>query len=339
MMDINSIEVLNSNVGMDCETRTNKTIKDYLKRGIQMWRRASKELLVDLSKMTPNIYLVWLEQQLPKLMPPSRRQYIAATRCFLEVLTQQATDEYERQELMSSLQYANRMKSEAYHPAEPLQKKWRGATSSQKSKHFSDNEFNLFLIEIKKVKWKWGVFAAIWIAANRLVGLRPSEWRTASLIEGSRIILEVNNGKQGNDRANGELRHIDVTDLQKGEIDLIKRQLTFVKKFAKEDENWDDYYDGVRQVIYRIVRRVNNNRRKFPSLYSTRHQFAADAKSSGMSLAQVAALMGHASDRTASSHYGKKKHGRNGSRVKPDVNEVATVLIKVSKNLHSSMKV
>jgi len=179
----------------------------------------------------------------------------------------------------------------------------------------------------------------VWIAANRFVGLRPSEWRNVVLKEGNSIILEVRNGKYSNGRANGEFRHIDITYLRKKELVIIKRQLKFAAQFATTDADWNSYYGGVRQAIYRIARRIQGDQRKYLSFYSTRHQFSADAKASGMSRAEVAALMGHASDKTATAHYGKKKHGGSGFRVKPDANEVATVRIKIDKSLYKSFRV
>jgi len=257
-----------------------------------------------------------------------------------EAMYQQAVDDHERHELMASLNYANDMKSEKYNPVEPLKKQWRGATSSQKSKKFSNKELVLFVSEVKKLKWKWAECAAVWITANRIVGLRPSEWRSVVLMnDGSRVVLEVRNGKHSNGRANGELRHIDITDLRKEELALIKRQLLFVAQYSNEDADWNSYYSGVRQAIYGIVRLMLGNQRKYPSLYSSRHQFSADAKASGMSKKEIAALMGHSTDETATVHYGKKKFGRGGGCVKPDANEVATVRVKVDKRVHNSIRI
>lgn len=43
------------------------------------------------------------------------------------------------------------------------------------------------------------------------------------------------------------------------------------------------------------------------TLYITRHQFAANAKSDGLTREEIAALMGHASIYTAGEHYGRKR--------------------------------
>lgn len=339
MDDIDNLVNFNSNIGIDGVTSTSKTQDAYLKRGNQLWRRAIKESHIHSYEMTSVKYICWLEGLLPKLMSSSRRQNIASTRCMLDSMVNQAADDDVKYELMASLEYANAMKSMKYSPVVAIKKPWRGNTSSQKSKKFSNEELSLFVSEVKKFKWKWSVCAAVWVAANRFVGLRPSEWRTVKLKEGQNIILEVRNGKNSNGRANGTLRHLDITDLRKKELALIKRQLKFVAQFAATDSDWNSYYEGVRQVIYRIARRIQGNQRKYLSFYSTRHQFSADAKSSGMSKTEVAALMGHATNETATMHYGKKKHGGSGFRVKPDANEVATVRIKIGKSLHRNFRV
>ena len=74
-------------------------------------------------------------------------------------------------------------------------------------------------------------------------------------------------------------------------------------------------------VMHRMVRRTWPMLKKNYSLYSTRHEFAALAKlyyemndESTSSLA-VAALMGHASDVTASTHYARF----NGKKLPPDL--------------------
>lgn len=47
------------------------------------------------------------------------------------------------------------------------------------------------------------------------------------------------------------------------------------------------------------------------TLYTARHQFSANAKSSdGLTRTEIAALMGHASIYTAGEHYGKRRSGR-----------------------------
>ena len=68
--------------------------------------------------------------------------------------------------------------------------------------------------------------------------------------------------------------------------------------------------------MYALTRAIFRTRRTFPTLYSCRHEAAARWKAAYVApartdegrergLAIVAALMGHASDATASDHYGR----------------------------------
>jgi integrase len=58
-------------------------------------------------------------------------------------------------------------------------------------------------------------------------------------------------------------------------------------------------------------------RKRYPTLYSLRHQFAANAKACGLTKAEIAALMGHASEDTAGRHYARRTTGHTGLNARP----------------------
>ncbi|MGD9889291.1 MAG: integrase family protein [Halothiobacillaceae bacterium] len=62
----------------------------------------------------------------------------------------------------------------------------------------------------------------------------------------------------------------------------------------------------------KLMRALWPRRKKKISLYSARHQFAADAKSADLMPEMIAALMGYAVTETHQTHYGKRRfgHGR-----------------------------
>lgn len=66
--------------------------------------------------------------------------------------------------------------------------------------------------------------------------------------------------------------------------------------------------------------------------YSARHQFVEDAKKAGVSLEELAAIMGHASIETATFHYGRKAAGKPGN-FKVTANSADLERVKNS-NLH-----
>jgi hypothetical protein len=166
------------------------------------------------------------------------------------------------------------------------------------------------------------------MAANNIVGLRPIEWKSAyiDVVDGETLLVVVN-AKNTNGRAHGMLRHLNLSNVKETEINLIHRQLAIVGRYNTNDTSWARYYSAIRLTIYKMTRKALSSRRKYPTLYSTRHQFAANAKSVGLSKVEIAALMGHAVDVTAAEHYGRRKHGSGQLGVRPDANEVLRVRV------------
>ena len=165
-----------------------------------------------------------------------------------------------------------------------------------------------------------------WCQASDLVGLRPSEWAHADrldLADGTPM-LKVRNAKHTHDRGNGEYRHLDLSRLTPEQLEMIDQQLELIDGY-REPEAFQTLVGTLRKTLSRVARRVLSKRKKYPSLYTFRHQFAADAKSAMNGRSTVAALMGHASDATAGRNYAKAKVGRGGVNVAPVPSEVATV--------------
>ena len=311
-------------------SKTAATIKAYQDRGEQLWLRAGKECGVALNEMATTEYLIWLDNLLPSLKPASRRQYIAASKELLismqnKVNSKLTVDAY----LEKSIERVRMMQSNQYSNITAIKKRWRGRTSGQKAKKCGWDDLKMIATQTYGMRGKWITPAILWMMSNTLVGLRPSEWRTATLAEGDKkTYLIVQNGKYSNGRSHGKERHLELTDLKDKELKLIQRQLKVVSQYAEHDVTWKTYYSGVRKTIHRVTRRIMPSQRKYPTLYSSRHQFAADAKAEGLSKVEIAALMGHAIDETASCHYGLKRHGGGGCKVKPDVMEMQKVRVK-----------
>lgn len=311
-------------------TKAQSTIDAYLKRGHQLWLRAAKSYVLSLNEITSTMFIDWLERLLPGLKPTSRRQYIAASKQLL--LTLDGNIEFSAlllDEFNRAVQRLQEMQSADYSLNKHIAKPWQGKTSNQKSKHLKISDLSKIVKQSTDMRGKWIRPALLWITANMIVGLRPSEWRYAHLnIIAEKIIFTVRNAKNTNGRANGEYRNLDLTHLHPDELKLVKTQINAIKPHTKDDASWNQYYQGVRKAIYRITRAALPNKRRYPTLYTSRHQFAANAKSAGMNKVEIAALMGHAIDETAGMHYGKSKHGRGVCLVKANAEEMATVRIK-----------
>jgi len=169
----------------------------------------------------------------------------------------------------------------------------------------------------------WGRVAALWLDTTAMTGLRPSEWRSASLKEyqGVWYLRVAENGKSGAGNQalalpakrarNG--RVISLAHLASHEIEQIRKQLLVVASML-EFERWDTYYNACRNALYNATRAVFPGQNKTVSLYSARHQFAAHLKEADVDPVLGARLMGHDhSPNTFKRHYG----GRSAKETRP----------------------
>jgi len=304
-------------------SKTTDTINKYLFRGNQLWLRASKFYGISTVSLLATSFLDWLEGQLSDLMPSTRRQYIAASKELLgeqlKVLPNNSNKLLDQEE---SIARVLAMKSAKY-STPTLKKRRRGRTSSQKAKRLDLEDIRLLREATKDSRSQWILPSLLWLTVNTIVGLRPNEWRYAEVVKlGDTPLLRIYNGKATNGRAHGILRHIDLSELLEIEWQWLELQIRYVQQYADSDNEWKRYYTSVRRVIHEITRKHLGNRRKFPTLYSSRHQFAANAKLEGLTKADIAAMMGHATDKTATQHYGKKSYGKGGCRCRPLPEEV-----------------
>jgi integrase len=304
-------------------TKTEATSQAYHVRAEALWVRASRETNSHQEFLSPLLFIEWLKKLLVTLRPSSKRQYIAACREYLHSMT---IDNEQNTELESAIKIIMSIQGKDFNNPD-ISKIPPPKTSSHKAKHFNLEKFiSNCNKDLQDGKSQWTLPALIWITANVLVGLRPCEWRHAKLIiVDSKPILKVKNAKSTNGRAHGEFRHIDISSFSKKHLNLIKTQLRFIRDLDQSQDAWDSYYNSVRRRIFSLVRKVDKFQKRYPSLYSTRHQYAADAKSAGLDLASIAALMGHATDETVRETYGRKKDGSGHFSAQPDSDEVARV--------------
>ena len=92
------------------------------------------------------------------------------------------------------------------------------------------------------------------------------------------------------------------------------------------------YQTEISRRLSTAVSKLWPTRKMKPTLYSGRHQFAANLKAAGYSRAEIAALMGHATDETAGQQYGRKKAGRKtGGLAKALASEVEKVRVIIGE--------
>ncbi len=159
----------------------------------------------------------------------------------------------------------------------------------------------------------------LFLQASMLTGLRPSEWQRAELVcLSDKPALLVQNAKQSNGRSHGQTRTIVLAGMSQSAIDLIGRQIDHVHQKLLDLGSWTALYLQLKFSLRHAIRERWPDPIKRPTLYIARHLFAANAKAAGRSKEEVAALMGHASDETATQHYGRRRFGdRRMHQVEP----------------------
>lgn len=212
-------------------------------------------------------------------------------------------------------------------------------TSAMKSKKISDNELKEILRHLSKNKYKWGVPLQKWLIAGSLTGLRPSEWRDVN-VEGEDdgdFILVVRNMKNTNGRSHGEFRTLDLSSFSDRQLSIIQKHINTSNKFNQLGL-WENFYSGCASLMKLVTRKLWPQKKKYPTLYTMRHRFSSNAKASGFTTIEIAALMGHASDETAQIHYGRKTYGSKSRMPKPNKTDMKNVIKKSNQFSFKSPK-
>jgi len=301
----------------DQTTRTPETEEMYRSRVKGMIKQACRDGYVKDSKnVNPKEISLWLRSNKGKFCAATFRLYKAAFQMWIEENTH--PDGPAAIELLNG---------ENNIPC--LKRHMSKQTSALKDKKFSDADRMAVIDWLKNHPSKYSAALSFWLRIGVVIGLRPSEFKSAQVIknEDGGFELRVKNAKATNGRSNGETRTLLLNGLP---IEMIRLIEDTLKLFSKMDKvgKWSGFYKGCRTKLEVVGRKLWPKRKKFPSLYSLRHQFAADAKSSGMSKIEVAALMGHANQDTAGSHYAQRKVGRGSCAVTPSQEDVERLVSK-----------
>lgn len=200
-------------------------------------------------------------------------------------------------------------------------------TSALKQKTFKKADFDKLIAYLQQHvgKHRYARTLTLWLRASRLTGLRPAEWENVNLIQINSIpALLVENAKATNDRANGTERTLLLDGMTEEELGVIQDMIEMLVGYETE-VSFGNLQKLLGDYMNRATRKCFGKRKKYPALYSCRHQFSADAKYSGLSKAEVAALLGQASDETAGIHYARKSSGESVVKTTPLASEVRAV--------------
>ncbi len=207
-------------------------------------------------------------------------------------------------------------------------------TSSNKKKSFSKKEVQAIEDFFNNGNFIWSKPTLYWIKAAVYLGLRPIEWKNSEYFLEEDVIV-VNNAKNTNGRAIGKTRTLSLKHYTEEEREIILKHLDFAKRM-NDNDRWKSYYQGCSNLLKYTTRKIWKNKPRLPTLYSGRHQYSANMKASGCKKKEVAALMGHATDQTATTHYGKKIHGTR--QKKPEVNSLDLNKVKEVEKYKFSFK-
>lgn len=303
------------------QTRHPTTIRAYLERAedLKAQVRNAYELHAD-SLVDPRLLVAWISSKRTQYSSSTWRQYKSACVCCLESelsFLEEGRDPIPWIEALELLKVIDGNND----GAKGTDKK----TSSRKMKKFPQDDLEKLLAHLKSHTHELHDALADWLQASMWTGLRPVEWRLAtwSVIKGLPALV-VHNAKHTNGRAHGDTRTVILHRMQPHEVEIVKRHLERVQHWDAAGK-YKKLYEGCVQKMYYATRRLWPNRRQHLTLYSARHQFVADAKTSNLSLAEIAALMGHAVDDTASSHYGKRAAGQQILKVQALNEEVQRI--------------
>ena len=305
-------DILEALEGFQITDRTDKTKEDYILRAQQLLKRAKKELdIPEYEDLDVRQFVVWLSEKKETIARTTWRQYKSAVVFYLE-------NHSDVQSSIEALEYLKEITSVG-----ALTTTER--TSSLKLKKISYEDWLKLDGYLDTKNKKWHEQLRSWLRASVITGLRPVEWKSAVMFQYSGMpALKIQNAKATNGRGHGPTRTLLLQDLEENDLKSIKTHLNNVRTFIGMDE-YDYFYKGCAIALYKACRKCWPKRKKHITLYSTRHQFSANAKSSGFSRIEVAAMMGHAVDLTATIHYGRKTAGNEALSVMPLEDDVSRV--------------
>lgn len=306
------------------KTRTQKTEESYAIRALQIRTRVARELgYFSPYSVPPTTIVDYLIGRKPTIGRNTWKQYKNALRSHFQSLAIETDDSVAEEELRVAI---------AALDAEPSTgaMKHGTRTSATKQKRFKRTDLDSFLeyLSVNIGRHAYANALRTWLLASRVTGLRPSEWEDAGLsaIDG-RTCLVVKNGKATNSRANGAYRTLDLSLATAADLEAIQEMLAMLEGYQRE-MSFERLQLALMHYMKRATRACFGLRKKYPTLYSIRHQFAADAKSSGRTRDEVAALLGHATDETAGRHYARARSGESAIRVSPVGSEIQAVRAK-----------
>ncbi|WP_406857239.1 hypothetical protein ABEG18_06310 [Alsobacter sp. KACC 23698] len=214
------------------------------------------------------------------------------------------------------------------------------ATSSHKDKLLNEMDWMQLEAALAKGSSRYDEALLTYFRAACAAGLRPCEWAKARLDwQGTRHVLVVRNAKGTNGRSHGPYRRL-VWD-EEDDIEHIQAWLSYVSRVlsgttgGERLEVWTTYRRALQDRLRAVCDHLWPRRKSHLVLYSARHTFTARIKAVN-GTREVAALLGHAVDDTATHHYARASKGSRrppnlGSLPRAHIRDVQRVRVTTDK--------
>lgn len=309
-------------------TKNDYTKNIYIKKTFELSKKCRKNLnIYEHEELDIRQFVAWLILNKTKYNKNTWRLYKSSVIFFLET-------EIEKGNFIAQEAY-DTLKEEYSYECNKKSKK----TSGKKVKKFPQSDYLKIMDYLDKEKESWATNLKNWIISGILIGLRPIEWANAQYINestGDKII--VKNAKNTNGRSLGEFRTILLTNLNDKEKNILKTHIKICNEWELHNQ-FNYYYNSCSNKLRKICKLLWKRKENNISLYSARHQFSANAKASGFSCIEIAALMGHAVDITATKHYARKQSGYDLIKVTPSPEDVLKVKNTINKQYDYNIQV
>jgi len=278
-------------------TRTAATTAAYARRAFALRRAAAAAYGIGEEELSDEAFASWLVTCKPDWSRSTWRQYISACTSVLGPPFRLLIDQ---SELPPSASHIKR-------------------TSALKAKTASPNDLAHLIVHLLRNEpdhlerapeaMSGNVFTAHLLVGGVLYGLRPAEWATAQLQYGQMgYELVVKNSKATNGRAHGYHRRLCLGHV--GELEeLVLWNLVRVVRHLVAQDAFDRHLANARRLITRTTRALWPRRKQHITLYTMRHQCAANLKAA-LPPAAVAAILGHKTTATAANHYAKRRQAQ-----------------------------
>lgn len=197
------------------------------------------------------------------------------------------------------------------------QEKQRGCgkskgTSANKMKRVREQDISTLENHLEKSRSLRFHHAMMCLKTGVLTGARPVEWWNAKIIDNeSGFCVRFKNAKFDELRAHGEFRHLTWRELPDDDRELIEDWMKIIADFKRTNSlrAFKIWLAGLQDALRLVCREIWPRRSKQITLYSGRHEAAARWKLAYPDRYSVAAMMGHATDETASKHYARYRRG------------------------------